>query len=119
MYMSAFAVQEYEKVGRLKADEERNCIRVIVDGQGEIGTITREGAEELLAGVEPQPVLPSGTADLSISGAGLKVRIPSSDGGMLLWSGMSGICWIHGHGRKRRCFSQYLYRINLKIASDF
>ncbi len=53
---------------------------MIVDGKGEIGTITREDAEELLAGVEPQPVLPFGIADLSISGAGLKVRIPSSDG---------------------------------------
>lgn len=28
----------YEKVGRLKPDPERDCVRVIVDGMGEIGT---------------------------------------------------------------------------------
>ena len=71
---------EYVKVGRLKPDETRDCVRIIIDNQGEIGSITKEGAEALLSGIEPQPVTPSGQADLSISGAGVKVRIPSTDG---------------------------------------
>lgn len=71
---------EYLKVGRLKPDQESDCVRVIVDNQGEIGRITREDVEALLSGVESQPVTPSGQVDLSISGAGVKVRIPSSDG---------------------------------------
>lgn len=72
--------QDYVKVGRLKPDQGSDCVRVIVDNLGEIGRITREDAEELLSGLEPQPVTPSGRADLSISGAGVKVRIPSSNG---------------------------------------
>ena len=34
---------------RLKPDKERDCIRVIVDGLGEIGIITLEDTEELLS----------------------------------------------------------------------
>jgi len=66
----------YEKVGRLKPDSVNDLVRVIVDGQGDIGTITREELTELLSGVEPQPVLPSGEADLSESTRGVKVTIP-------------------------------------------
>jgi len=66
----------YEKVGRLKPDSVNDLVRVIVDGQGDIGTITREDLAELLSGVEPQPVLPSGEADLSESTRGVKVTIP-------------------------------------------
>ncbi|WP_319578087.1 hypothetical protein [uncultured Methanospirillum sp.] len=50
----------YEKVGRLKPDSVNDLIRVIVDDQGDIGTITMEDLTELLSGVEPQLVLPSG-----------------------------------------------------------
>lgn len=32
----------YEKVGRLKPDEESDTIRVIVDEDGEIGRISRD-----------------------------------------------------------------------------
>jgi hypothetical protein len=66
----------YEKVGRLKPDQNQDCIQVIVAGQGEIGTITREDTEELLSGVEPQAVQPSGSIDLSVSEKGVKVVIP-------------------------------------------
>ncbi len=66
----------YEKVGRLKPDPERDCVRVIVEGLVEIGTITRADTEELLSGIEPQPVQPSGSADLSVSAKGVKVVIP-------------------------------------------
>lgn len=31
----------YEKVGRLKPDSVNNQVRVIIDGQGDIGTISR------------------------------------------------------------------------------
>ena len=66
----------YEKVGRLKPDSVNDLVRVIVDGQGDIGTITREDLAELLSGDEPQPVLPSGEVDLSESTRGVKVTIP-------------------------------------------
>lgn len=46
----------YEKVGRLKPDEKTDIIRVIVDGLGDIVTITRQEAEDLLAGVGSQMV---------------------------------------------------------------
>ena len=61
----------YEKVGRLKPDSVNDLVLVIVDGQGDIGTITREeDLVELLSGVEPQTVLPSGEVDLSESNPG-------------------------------------------------
>ncbi len=66
----------YEKVGWLKPDSVNDLVRVIVDGQGDIGTITRENIAELLSGVEPEPVLPSGEADISESARGVKVTIP-------------------------------------------
>ena len=66
----------YEKVGRLKPDSVNDTVRVIVDGQWDIGTITREDLAELFFGVEPQPVLPSGEADLSESTREVKVTIP-------------------------------------------
>lgn len=59
----------YEKVGRLKPDPERDCVRVIVDGQGEIGTISRTDTEELLSG----NTQPSSSVDLSVSAKGVKV----------------------------------------------
>lgn len=71
--------KDYVKDGRFKPDQESDCVRVIVDDLGELGRITREDAKELLSGLEPQPVTPSGQVDLSISGAGVKVRIPSRD----------------------------------------
>lgn len=62
--------------GRLKPDSVHDTVRVIVDGQGDIGTITREGLAEILSGIEPQPVLSFGEADLSELARGLKVTIP-------------------------------------------
>ena len=64
----------YEKVGRMKPDGD--CIRIFVDEIGEVGTITRQDLEELLAGGEPEPVIPSGEADLSDSQKGVKITIP-------------------------------------------
>lgn len=66
----------YEKVGRLKPDPENDCVRVIVDCLGEIGIICRADTEELLSEIKPQPVQPSGFADLSVSSKGIKVMIP-------------------------------------------
>jgi hypothetical protein len=66
----------YEKVGRLKPDNQQDCVRIFVDGQGEIGIIIREDLSELLAGVDSQPVLPSGLVNLSESSRGVKVTIP-------------------------------------------
>jgi len=64
----------YEKVGRLKPDGD--CVRIFVDDLGEVGIITRQDIEELLIGVEPQPISPSGEVDLSESQKGVKITIP-------------------------------------------
>lgn len=60
-------------IGRLKPDSVNDLVRVSVDRQGDIGTITREDLAQLLSGVEHEPVLPSGEADLSELARGLKV----------------------------------------------
>ena len=69
----------YRKVGRLKPGED-NLIHIIYDGLGELGTMTIEQAENILAGVEPQAISPNGYADLSIPGTGYKMTIPGTDG---------------------------------------
>jgi hypothetical protein len=43
----------FEKFGRLKPDEESDSIRVIVDDAGEIGRISRERMEMMVAGIAP------------------------------------------------------------------
>lgn len=66
----------YEKIGRLKPESVNDLDLVSVDGQGDIGMITREDLNESLSGNEPQPILPSGEADLSESTRGVLVTIP-------------------------------------------
>jgi hypothetical protein len=68
----------YTKVGRLKPDEATDTIRIYTDSAGEIGYITRGHAESLLAGVEPQPVPPVGSSDLSLTSRGFKINVPSN-----------------------------------------
>ena len=43
----------FEKVGRLKPDEKNDTIRVIIDGSGDIGRISRERMEMMVTGLEP------------------------------------------------------------------
>jgi hypothetical protein len=42
----------FEKVGRLKPDDESDSIRVIVDDAGEIGRISREWMKVVVSGIE-------------------------------------------------------------------
>jgi len=42
-----------EKIGRLKPDDTDHSIRVIMDDQGEIGRISRERMNQIIAGVSP------------------------------------------------------------------
>ncbi|MDD1723501.1 MAG: hypothetical protein LUQ07_00060 [Methanospirillum sp.] len=70
----------YVKVGRLKPDQVRNCIRVIIDGPGEIGTISREVADHVLHRGSGE-ILPDGSVESSDSGNGFVIEIPSEDGG--------------------------------------
>lgn len=83
----------YEKVGRLKPDTVRDCIRIIVDGPGEIGTLSRSDAEKVLRYRDIGPVAPVGSAEFSVSGNG-SVRGSGQTG--------LGICLTIGRGRRRR-----------------
>ena len=67
-------MSRYLKVGRLlpgKNDE----IRIIKDGTGEIGTVTKADAILTCGGLEPFPVVPTGEMGLSIPGKAVKFVI--------------------------------------------
>jgi hypothetical protein len=63
----------FEKVGRLKPDEEYDSIRVIVDDTGEIGRISRERMEGLIAGL--YPVLSSSEVVIELQVGEVMIRI--------------------------------------------
>ena len=64
----------YLKVGRLLPGENDE-IRIIKDGVGEIGAVTKADAILTCGGLEPFPILPSGEMDLSIPGKAVKFVI--------------------------------------------
>ena len=64
----------YLKVGRLLPGDN-DVIRIVKDGTGEIGTVTKADAILTCGGLEPFPVLPSGEMDLSIPGKAVKFVI--------------------------------------------
>lgn len=65
--------------GRPAPSGENDEIRIIKDGAGEIGTVTKTDAILTCRGLESFPVLPNGEMDLSIPGKAVKFVI----GGML------------------------------------
>ena len=67
-------MSRYLKVGRLLPGENDE-IRIIKDGAGEIGTVTKTDAILTCGGLEPFPVLPSGEMDLSTPGKAVKFVI--------------------------------------------
>ena len=67
-------MSSYLKVGRLlpgKNDE----IRIMKDGTGEIGTVTKADMILTCGGLEPFPILPSGEMDLSIPGKAVNFTV--------------------------------------------
>ena len=58
-------MSQYVKVGRL-IPGDNDEIRIIKDGTGEIGRVTKADAILTCGGPEPFPILPSGGMDLSI-----------------------------------------------------
>jgi len=69
------------KVGRLKPDPVAEQVRVIIDGPGEIGRISRSDARGVINKEEGIGVDPGGTVGLSPSGKGVVIEIPGEDGG--------------------------------------
>ena len=67
----------FKKVGRLKPDDEHDTIRVIVDETGDIGCISRERMEALVAGISP--VLDAG------SEVGIEFRFGDAGYRVLAW----------------------------------
>jgi hypothetical protein len=67
-------MSHYLKVGRL-VPGENNLIRIMKDGSGEIGTVTKADMILTCGGLEPFPVLPNGEMDLSIPGKAIKFEI--------------------------------------------
>jgi hypothetical protein len=71
-----------EKVGRLKP-EGSDTIRLIIDGQGDIGVISRDMAYQVLHGASGE-ILSCGSAELSDSGKGFVMVVPSESGGQFV-----------------------------------
>jgi hypothetical protein len=69
------------KVGRLKPDPAHEQIRVIIDGPGEIGRISRNDVRAVLNWEEGIEIEPGGTVELSTSGHGVVIEIPGDGGG--------------------------------------
>jgi hypothetical protein len=69
------------KVGRLKPDPANEQIRVIIDGPGEIGKISRSDARAVLNREQGIEIEPRGTVGLSTSGHGVAIEIPGEEGG--------------------------------------
>lgn len=67
-------MSRYLKVGRLLPGENDE-IRIMKDGTGEIGRVTKADAILTCGGLEPFPVLPSGEMDLSTPGKAVKFVI--------------------------------------------
>jgi len=72
------------KVGRLKPDPVAGEVRVIIDGPGEIGRISRDGVKAVIKREEGIEIDPGGTAELSPSGHGVVIEIPGEDGGRFI-----------------------------------
>ena len=64
----------YLKVGRL-VPGDNDEIRIMKDGTGEIGRVTKADAILTCGGLEPFTVVPSGEMDLSIPGKAVKFVI--------------------------------------------
>ena len=64
----------YLKVGRLLPGDNDE-IRIIKDGPGEIGTVTRADMILTCGGLEPFPDVPTGEMDLSAPGKAVKFVI--------------------------------------------
>jgi hypothetical protein len=69
------------KIGRLKPDPVAEQVRVIIDGPGEIGRISRSDARAVINREEGIEVVPGGTVGLSPSGRGVVIEIPGEEGG--------------------------------------
>lgn len=67
-------MSQYLKVGRLLPGEI-SVIRIMKDGAGEIGTVSRADVILTCGGLEPFPVDPSGEMDLSNPGKAVKFTV--------------------------------------------
>ncbi len=69
------------KIGRLKPDPVSGTVRIIIDGPGEIGRISRKDARDVINWVEGIEIDPGGTVGLSPSGLGVVFDIPGEERG--------------------------------------
>jgi hypothetical protein len=69
------------KGGRLKLDLAVEQVRVIIDGPGEIGRISRNDARAVINREEGIEVELGGTVGLSTSGHRVVIEIPGEEGG--------------------------------------
>ena len=69
------------KVGRLKPDAETDMVRIIIDGPGEIGRISKQDCRDVINHVEGIAIEPGGTVGLSSSGHGVVFEIPGEERG--------------------------------------
>ena len=67
-------MSQYLKVGRLLPGEN-DVIRIMKDGAGEIGTVTKADMILTCGGLEPFPVDPLGEMDLSNPGKAVKFTV--------------------------------------------
>ncbi|PWR74204.1 hypothetical protein DK846_03380 [Methanospirillum lacunae] len=67
------------KIGRLKPDPETDMVRIIIDGPGEIGRISKQDARDVINRVEGIGIEPGGTVGLSTSGHGVVFKIPGEE----------------------------------------
>jgi len=69
------------KIGRLKPDADSGMVRIIIDGPGEIGRISKQDARDVINRVEGIEIDPGGTVELSTSGHGVVFEIPGEERG--------------------------------------
>jgi len=72
------AVTEYDKIGRLLPAGE--VVLIVVDGQGEIGSVTPGELSAIALGLGPVQVSPVGTVDRSVTGRSIWFTIPGQPG---------------------------------------
>ena len=90
----------YEKVGRLKADEVNDTIRVIIEDLGDIDSISKVRMEILVAGIEP--VIESGSDvvfEFRFGEAGYRVLGKQVKNMMEKWPNKKAAVW-RGEGNK-------------------
>ena len=81
LFWFIFGCAAFWKVGRLKPDAESGMVRIIIDGPGEIGRISKQDARDVINRAEGIEIEPGGTVELSPSGQGVVFAIPGEERG--------------------------------------